>query len=58
MDIAAELNLKFAKCKRNLKKKVIDLEVKQSIIEENRTLNDVEVERGLAYALAAPPGLN
>ena len=56
-DVAAELNLKFAKRKRDLKKKVIELEVKQSIVEENRTLNDVEVERGLAYVRAglAPP---
>ena len=40
---------------RDLKKKVIELEVKQSIAEENRTLNEVEVDRGLAYVRA---GLN
>ena len=56
-DITAELNLKFVKRKRDLKKKVIELEVKQSIVEENRTLNDVEVERGLVVraGLAPPP---
>ena len=49
VDVATELRLKFAKRKRNLKKKVIELEAKQSIVEENRALIDVEVERGLAY---------
>ena len=56
-DIADELKLKFAKHKRDLKKKVIEIKVKQSIVEENRTLNDVELERGLAYVGAGlkPP---
>ena len=57
-DVAAELRLKFAKRKRDLKKKVIALEVKQSIVEETRTLNDVKVERRLAYVRAcldSPP---
>ena len=46
------MNLKLAKRKLKLQKKVIELEVKQSIVEENRTLNDVEVERGLVYVRA------
>ena len=47
-DVADELKLQFAKCKRELKKKVIEIEVKQSIVKENRMLNNVEVERGVA----------
>ena len=51
------MKLKFVKRKRDLKKKIIELEVKQSIVEENRMINDVEVERGLAYVRAGldPP---
>ena len=45
-DVADESRLQFAKRKRDLKKKVIEIEVKQSIVEENRTLNDGEVEGG------------
>ena len=53
-DASADLRLKFAKRKQDLKKKVIELEVKQSMVEENRTLNDVEVETGLAYVRDSP----
>ena len=51
-DAAEDLRLKFVKRKQDLKKKVIELKVKQSIVEENRMLNDVEVERWLAYVRA------
>ena len=59
-DVADELKLKFVKRKKDLKKKVIEIEVKQSIVEENRMLNDVEVERVLAYIRASldPPPLS
>ena len=65
-DVADELKLQFAKRKRDFKKRVIEVEVKQSIVEENRTLNEFEVERGLAYVRAGldpsplsklPPGI-
>ena len=51
-DIAAELKLESAKCKLKLNNKFIEIETKQNIVEENRTLNDVDVERGLAYVRA------
>ena len=52
MDIAAELKFESAKRKLKLNNKFIEIETKQNIVEENRTLNDVEVERGLAYVRA------
>ena len=54
------------KRKCDLKKKIIELKVKQTIVEENRALNDVDVERGVGYVRTGlapsllselPPGL-
>ena len=59
------MKLESAKHKLKLSNKVIEIESKQIIVEENRTLNDVEVERGLAFIRAGltpplsdlPPGI-
>ena len=59
-DVANNLKLKLAKRKPDLKKKVVEIETKQLIVKENRALNDVEVERGLAKVRAGldPPSLS
>ena len=46
--------MKLESAKRNFKinNKFIQIETKQKIVEENCTLNDVEVKRGLAYVRA------
>ena len=56
-DIADNMKLESAKRKFEINNKFIQIETKQKIVEENRTLNDVEVERGLAYVRAGhtPP---
>ena len=51
-DIADNMNLESAKRKFEINNKFIQIETKQKIVEENRTFNDVEVERGLAYVRA------
>ena len=57
-DVADNLKLKFAKRKWDMQKKVIEIVIKQSHVEENLTLYDVEFERGLTYVrvvLEPPP---
>ena len=55
MDIADKLKLESVKRKLKLNNKFIEIETKQIIVEENHTLNDVEVERGLSYVRAGLP---